>query len=87
MMEGSGHLFVRRPVGRGEVLQRGVGKDDPEAEGGVEGVPLQHADVVRRIGALHEDGEVQARGPAADAHDPHGLLPAALISCAATMRC
>ena len=54
----------------GEVLEGRVGEDDAEAERVVGAVALDDGDVVRGIGLLHEDREVEAGRTAADADDP-----------------
>jgi hypothetical protein len=58
-------------IGLLEVVERRVGEDDAEAERVVRAVPLHDDDVVRRVGLLHEDPEVQPGRPAADRHDTH----------------
>ena len=54
-----------------QVLDRLVGKDDAPAEGDAGRVALEHFDLVRGIAQLHRDGEIETRGPAADAGDFH----------------
>src|SRR5437773_2189557 len=87
MVERRGHLFVRAAVGLGEIHLGRVGEDHAEAEGGLQTVALEHPYLSRGIGLLHEDREVQARGPAPDAGDLHAPCSAALISRPAMMRC
>jgi hypothetical protein len=65
-------------VGRGlvplaHVVHGGVGEHHAPAEGVVGLVALDDRDVVRRIALLHQQGEVQATGAAANANDLHGI--------------
>ena len=68
---GRGHRRVGLGVGLADVLQRLVGEHDAEAEGVLEPVPLVHRDLVGRVVALEQDGEVEAGGPRADDRDLH----------------
>jgi hypothetical protein len=61
----------RRLVGRDEVRERLVGEYDAPTERVVRPVAFDDDDAVRRILLLHQQGEVQAGGPAADADDVH----------------
>ena len=54
-----------------QVAERLVGEHDAPAEGVVGAVALDDDDLVARVLLLHEQGEVQARGAAADADDLH----------------
>ena len=58
-----------REVGEGR-----IGEDDPEAEGIVGPVALDHRDVVGGVGLLHEQGEVEPRRTGADADDLHAVI-------------
>ena len=51
---------------------RGVGEDHAPSEGVVGLVALDDGDLVRRVRLLHEEGEVESGGSAADAGDVHG---------------
>ncbi len=55
------------------VVHRGVGKHHAPAEGVVGLVALDDGDVVVRTELLHQQGEIQAGGAAADADDLHEL--------------
>ena len=55
--------LVGLAVGLREALQRRVGEDHAPAEGVVRAVALEDGDLVRGVGLLHEEREVQARGP------------------------
>src|SRR5438445_7973512 len=87
MMELPDHLVVGLAIGLREVVLRGVGEDDAEPERGLEGVPLEHRDVVRGIRPLHLEREVEAGRPAAHHDDSHTAPTARFNSCSATMRC
>src|SRR5262249_40641481 len=50
---------------------RRIGEDDAEPERLVAWIALDHADLVAWVGLLHQHGEIQPAGPAADADDPH----------------
>ncbi len=82
---------VRRLVGALHLRDRGVAEHDAEAERVVRAVPLEHHDLVRGIGALHEDREVQPGRTAADAHDLQARASCVSFASArirpATMRC
>jgi len=89
MMESPRHLFVSLAIRVGQVVLGGVGEDDAEPERGIEGIPLDHRDVVGGIGLLHLDREVEPGRPATQHDDLHGALsPAARFrSCPATIKC
>jgi hypothetical protein len=70
--EGAGDLGVRLAVGLREVVQGRVGEDHAESEGVVGTVPLHHGDVVRGIGLLEEDRQVEAGRSRTDGDDLHG---------------
>src|SRR2546422_2019980 len=72
MMESPRHLFVSLAIRVGQVVLGGVGEDDAEPERGIEGVPLDHRDVVGGIGLLHLDREVEPGRPATQHDDLHG---------------
>jgi hypothetical protein len=63
--------LVRQPEG----IERRVAEHHAEAEGVVGAVALHHRHL--RLGpvALHQDGEVEPRRPAADHRDAHGRTP------------
>ena len=71
VMERAGDRLVAGGVGYRELFERGVGKDDAEAEGVVGPVPFEHDHFVPRVGPLHEDGEVESGGSAPHADDLH----------------
>ena len=79
--EVAGHRVVRVGIGSREVVLRRVGKNDAEPKCVLEPIALEDRDVVLGMGLLHQDAEVQRRGPAADRDDPH------LMSCPAMMSC
>ena len=79
--EVAGHRVVRLGIGRGEVVLRRVGEDDAEAERILEPVALENGDLVAGMRLLHQDAEIEGRGPAPDADDLH------LMSCPAIIRC
>ena len=58
-------------VGGGEVAEGLAGEDHAPAEGVVAAVALEHGHLVRGVGLLHEEGQVQARRAAADADNAH----------------
>jgi hypothetical protein len=62
-------------VGSNEVAERLVGEHDAPAERVIRPVALDDDDIVRRILLLHQDAEVEAGRPAADAHDVHSSPP------------
>ena len=62
---------MRNGVSFQKIVQGGVGKDDPEAEGVVRSVALDDGDLVPGIGPLHQNREVQASRTAADRDDLH----------------
>src|SRR5262249_16296999 len=62
---------MRRFVRFTQVRQRFAGKHDAPAERVVGPIPFEDGDIVRSIGLLYEDGEVHARGSAADNVDFH----------------
>ena len=66
---------IRLLVGALNLGNRRIAEDDAEAERVVWPVLLQNEDLVRRVGSLHEDGEVEAGRPAPDDRDPHEVLP------------
>ena len=65
----------RRLVGVDEVAEGLVREHDAPAERVVGPVALENDDFVRRILLLHQDAEVEAGRPAADAHDLHPSPP------------
>ena len=54
-----------------ERLEGLVAEHDAEAERVVGPVAFVHGDVVRRVGTLHQDREIQARWAAAENGNPH----------------
>ena len=64
-----------RLVGGDEIAERLVGKHHAPAERDVGAVALDDDDLVRRILLFHQDAEVEAGRPAADAHDVHSPPP------------
>ena len=66
-----GDRGVRLRIGALDFGDGGIAEDDPEAERVIGAIPLQDEDLVRWIGALHEDREIQPRRTAADDQDPH----------------
>ena len=58
-------------IGLAKTVHGLIGEHHAPAEGVVGGVALDHRDVMRRVGFLHEDGEIQTRGPAPQTHDTH----------------
>ena len=72
-----GHRLVGLGIGLADVLQGLVGEHHAEAEGVLEPVPLVDGDLVARVVALEQDGEIEAGGPRADDRDFHrgGRLP------------
>jgi hypothetical protein len=75
VLEGVANLHMRLRVRRGQVLERLVGEDHAPPERVIGPVALDDAHVVRRVGALHEEREIQARGPTANADDLHDDSP------------
>jgi hypothetical protein len=71
--EGARDGAVGGLVRRLERVERGVGEDDAEAEGVVRLVALHHRDAGGREVPLHQDGEVEAGGAAADHGYAHGV--------------
>ncbi len=69
--EGLGDGAVARLVRRLEGVERRVAEHHAEAEGVVGRVALHDGDARGREVALHQDGEVQAGGAAADHRDAH----------------
>jgi hypothetical protein len=69
--EAVGDGAVARRVGVAEGVQRLVAEHHAEAEGVVRAVALHNRDARLRPVALHQDGEVEAGGAAADHRDPH----------------
>ena len=57
---------------RRDVLDSEVGEDDPPPEGHPASISLEQLDLVRGIAQFHRSGEVEPRGPGADAGDLHG---------------
>ena len=70
-----GDAPVAREIVLLEIVQRGVGEHDAEAEGVVGLVALMDGDVVARIGLLHQDREVEPGRPATDHRDLHERAP------------
>ena len=66
-----GNLGMGNGVGFQKIVQRGVGKYDPETEGVVGAVALDDGDLMPGIGPLHQDREIQAGRAAADRDDLH----------------
>ncbi|MCU0625651.1 MAG: hypothetical protein MUF21_04070 [Gemmatimonadaceae bacterium] len=66
-----------RRIAAAHARHGGVGEDDAPAERVVWAIALDDGDVVRGERPLHEQGEVEARGTAADADDAHGAPVAA----------
>jgi hypothetical protein len=64
----------RRLVGGDEVAESLVGEHDAPAERVVGPVALDHDDVVPRVLLFHQDREVEAGRPAADAGDVHRII-------------
>lgn len=54
-------LLVGWWIGLSEVVERGIGEDDPPAERVGRAVPLQYGDVVSRIGPLQQQCQIQTR--------------------------
>ena len=79
VIEVAGDLLERLGIRRTQVLHGGVGEHHTEAERVVGSIPLHHENLVRGVGLLHEDGEVQARWPAADARDLQGVGPVGVV--------
>jgi hypothetical protein len=77
--EAFGDGAVARRVGGGEGVERGVAEDDAEAEAVVGAVALDHGDAGVGEVALHQDGEVEPGGAAADDRDAHDGPPLAAI--------
>ncbi len=65
---------VQRLVVGPEELERAVGEHHAETPGRVARVALEDRDVVRRVEALHQRREVQARGARAEDPDLHGSV-------------
>jgi hypothetical protein len=70
--EGAGDLGVGLGLGGAEGLERLLREHDPPPVRVVRPVPLEHHDLVRRVRALHENGEVQAGRPAPHRDVLHG---------------
>jgi hypothetical protein len=64
-------LAVCLGIGRGDVAERLIGEHDAPAERVLRAVALDDDDPMRRIEALHQDGEEQPGRAAADAYDMH----------------
>jgi len=58
-------------VGRLQVGQRLVGQHHAPAEGVERSVALDHRDAVGGVLLLHQQGEIETGGPAANAEDVH----------------
>ena len=71
VLERPGDRLVGRRVGLAEPFHRPVGEDDAEAESVVVAVLLVDRDLRIRKGFLHQDREIQASRPAAEAVDLH----------------
>src|SRR5437016_8036950 len=87
MVEVPRHLLVGLVIRFREGVLRGVGEDDAKSEGRLQGVLLDHRDVVRGVRPLHLDCEVKSSRPAAHHADPHAAPPACFKSCPPTMTC
>ena len=74
MGEGRLDRAGRLLVPAAQVRHGGVGEDHAPAERVVRVVALDHRDVVARVELLHQEGEREAGGAAADADDAHGVL-------------
>jgi hypothetical protein len=83
--ERTNELLVRLGIGLGEVVEGGVGEHHAEPEGVVGPVALHHRDVVGGIRLLHEEGEVEAGRPAADADDLHAKKCTGTPDCPASV--
>jgi hypothetical protein len=72
--EGAGDRGVSLRVRLAEVVERRVREHDAEAERVLGPVALHDGDVVRGVGVLHEDREVEPRRAPADGDDLHALI-------------
>src|SRR5262249_27908533 len=73
MIEGILDRVRRLQIAAPHVLHGGIGEDDAPAEGVVGAVASDDPDLVARIELLHQQGEIEAGGPAANACDSHGI--------------
>lgn len=64
-----GDRAISRLVGRAKVLHCLIGEHDAPAEGVIRTVPLEHGDLVRRVGFLEEDCRVEPGRTAANDDD------------------
>ena len=69
----AGPAFVGRGIRPGERVLGGVREDHPEPERVVRPVALEDGDLVPRVTLPHQDREVEACRPGADAVDLHAL--------------
>ena len=76
----------RRLVGRDEIAERLVGEHDAPAERVVGAIALDDDDLVPRVLLLHQQAEVEAGRPAADAHDVHSS-PSRIYLTSKAFRC
>jgi len=66
-----GDRAIARLVGRTQVAQGLIGEDHAPAVGGIRRVSFQHDHPVPGIGALHQEGEIEAGRASADHGDLH----------------
>ena len=77
MFEALDDPALRHRVAAAEGRQRLVREHDAPAERVVRPVALMDLDPMRRVGQLHQNGEIEPRRPAADADDAQASLAAA----------
>src|SRR5579872_6260419 len=60
----------------GDIVDREIGKDDAPAECHVRRIALENLNLMCRVAELHRNREIESRGAAPDAGDPHASTSA-----------